>query len=60
MRETQKIIDITSVMFLWITGFICIPIMKKLDQMKYKPYAIYVVAICVIITIFAIHHLYLQ
>ena len=55
--EVQKIIDITSVMFLWVIGIICIPIMKKMNPLKYKPYAIYVMAICVIITIFAIQYL---
>lgn len=56
-NEVQKIIDIASIMFLWVIGIVCIPIMKKLNPLKYKPYAIYVLAICITITIFAIQYL---
>lgn len=53
----QEIIDITSILFLWIIGIACIPIMKKIDPLQYRAYAIYDMAICVIVTIFAILYL---
>lgn len=58
MREIQKIIDVVSVMLLWLIGIACIPIMKRIDSLQWKAYAIYDMAICVIITIFAILYLW--
>jgi len=52
----QEFIDIISVVFLWIIGIACIRIMKKTATLQYRAYAIYDMAICVIITIFAIVH----
>lgn len=54
----QEVVDIGSLILLWAVGSVCIPIMKKVDSSQYKAYTVYVVAICVIITIFAILHLY--
>lgn len=57
VREIQEIIDIVSVILLWAVGIVCIPIMKKIAPLQWKAYAIYDMAICVIITIFAILYL---
>ncbi len=53
----QEIIDTVSIMFLWIIGIACIPIMRKINPLLYKLYAIYDMSICAITTIFAILYL---
>ncbi len=50
----QEFTDTILVVFLWMIGIVCIPIMKKVAPLQYKAYAIYDMTICVIITIFAI------
>lgn len=53
----QEIVDTVSIMFMWVIGIACIPIMRKINPLQYKLYAIYDMSICVITTIFAILHL---
>lgn len=53
----QEIIDTVSILFLWIIGITCIPIMRKINPLQYKLYTVYDMSICVITTIFAILYL---
>ena len=41
-----------GVIIVWAVGIVCIPVMKKIQPDTYKAYAVYVLAICIIITCF--------
>lgn len=49
--------NIVPLIILWLVGIICILIMKKIQPDWYIAYAIYDLAMCVMITVFAIHYL---
>lgn len=53
----QAVIDVTSILSVWIVGIVCIPIMKKLQPESYKTYVIHVLAVCVLVTAFAVLYL---
>ena len=57
MREIQTIVDVTMILLLWVIGIVCIPVMKKIQPEGYKAYAIYVLAVCLIFTVFAVLYL---
>lgn len=40
------------VLIVWVIAIICIAIMKKIQPDTYKAYAIYALAVCVMITCF--------
>lgn len=46
-----------ALVLVWIVGIVCIPIMKKIEPETYKAYALYVLAIELIFTVFLVRHL---
>lgn len=50
LQTMQAVIDVTSILIVWVIGIGCIPVMKKLQPESYKAYAIYVLAVCVLVT----------
>lgn len=46
-----------ALLIVWLAGIICVLVMKKLTPDTYKAYAIYVMAIEIIFTVFVIHYL---
>lgn len=51
VRETGNALVISSV---WIVGFICWRIMKKIQPEESKLYLVYAISICVLVTWFSI------
>lgn len=56
----QSVIDACAIAILWIASIICIGIMKKIQSNAWKYYAVYVLGVCIIFTVFAALHLYLR
>ena len=50
---------VCAIFFVWAVGAVCIPVMKKLQPESYKAYAVYVLAVCLIFTVFVALYKYL-
>lgn len=52
-RMLQKVL----LVLLWLTGIVCIPVMKKLEPEIYRVYTVYVLAIEILTTYLVVSYL---